>query len=134
MWRTSARVSTPVIAGTPLIGEPVEPAALGGGRVLTVLGVAHDHGAGVDGARLHRVLADAVVADQRVGEGDDLAGVGGVGHGLLIAGHAGVEDDLSTHLGRVAAELTLEPSAVLEQDVSARRLHPATFIEKLRRR
>ena len=29
MWRTSARVSTPVIAGTPQSAQPVQPAALG---------------------------------------------------------------------------------------------------------
>ena len=34
--------------------EPVEPAALGGRAVLAVLGLAHDHGAGVDGVGLHR--------------------------------------------------------------------------------
>ena len=54
MWRTRARVSTPLIAGHAAVGEPVEPAALGGGDVLAVLGVAHDDAAGVDAVGLHR--------------------------------------------------------------------------------
>ena len=121
MWRTSARVSTPVIAGDAAVGEPVEPAALGGGGVLAVLGLAHDHGAGVDAVGLHRLGADAVVADERIGEGDDLARVGGVGDRLLVAGHRGVEDDLagaSLDPRARAAELAVEARAVLEQDVA----------------
>src|ERR1700744_2484778 len=66
--------------------EPVEPAALGGGDVLAVLGVAHDDPAGVHRFGLHRRPADPVVADQRGGEDDDLARVGGIGGGLLGAG------------------------------------------------
>src|SRR6202012_1980788 len=58
--------------------EPVEPATLGGGDVLAVLRVAHADPAGVDGFGLHRRAADPVVADQGVGEDDDLARVGGV--------------------------------------------------------
>jgi hypothetical protein len=34
---------------------------------------------------------DAVVADERVGHGDDLAAVRGVGEDLLITGHGGIE-------------------------------------------
>ena len=46
-----------------------------------------------------RVLGvDAVVADERVGHRDDLALVGRVGEDLLVAGHAGVEDDLAERL------------------------------------
>ena len=48
------------------------------------------------GLRDSRVLGvDAVVADERVGHRDDLALVGRVGEDLLVAGHAGVEDDLA---------------------------------------
>ena len=39
---TSARVSTPLIAGHAAVGQPVEPAALGRGRVLAVARLAHD--------------------------------------------------------------------------------------------
>ncbi len=37
----------------------------------------------------------AGIADMREGEGDDLPGVRGIGHDLLIAGHRGVEADLA---------------------------------------
>ena len=79
----------------PAVTQPVEPAALGVGGVLGVLGLAHDHPARLSAIGLHRRLRDAVVADQRIGEGDDLARVRGVGDRLLIAGHRGVEDDLA---------------------------------------
>ena len=81
--------------GDAAVAKPVEPAALGGGGVLGVAGVAHDRRAGVDAVRLHGLLGDAVVADHRVGEGDELPRVRGVGDGLLVAGHRGVEDDLA---------------------------------------
>jgi hypothetical protein len=96
-----------------------QPAALGAGDVLAVLGVAHDDAAGVDAVRLHRRRADPVVADQRVGENDDLAGVGGVGDRLLVAGHRGVEDDLAGNRAVVPAGEPVEPRSVLEQQVGA---------------
>ena len=103
------------------VAEPVEPAALGGGDVLAVLGVAHDDAAGVDAVGLHRRRRDAVVADQRIGEDDDLARVGGVGDRLLVAGHRGVEDDLAGDRRRRAPQAQpVEPGPVLEQQVGAR--------------
>ena len=86
--------------GNAAVAQPVEPAALGGGGVLGVAGVAHDRRAGVDAVRFHRLLGNAVVADHRIGEGDELARVRGVGHGLLVAGHRGVEDDLADGASR----------------------------------
>ena len=44
---------------------------------------------GAAGLVVHRI--DPVVADMGSGEGDDLAGVGGIGDHLLIAGENGVE-------------------------------------------
>ena len=85
------------------VAQPIEPPALGVGGILAVLGLAHDDGARVGAIGLHGGRADAVVADERVGEGDDLAGVGGIGDGLLIAGHRGVEDDLAGDRIRGAA-------------------------------
>ena len=49
------------------------------------------------------LVGDAVVADEGVGEDEDLAAVGGVGEGLGVADHAGVEDDLAGD-GGVGAE------------------------------
>ncbi len=59
-----------------------------------------DVGAQHDAARRRRRRLDVVaigadIADMREGEGDDLAGIGGIGDDLLIAGHAGVEADLA---------------------------------------
>src|SRR4029077_10502072 len=101
------------------VAQPLQPDSLCSGRVLPVLALAHDHAAGLDALGLHRVAGDAVVADQRVGEGDDLPGVGGIGDRLLVAGHRGVEDDLAGDVAARAEQLAVEPGAVLEQDVAA---------------
>ena len=100
MWRTRVRVSTPVIAGTPQSASQSSQPPSASAASSPFLRLAHDHRARLDAVGLHRRRADAVVADQRVGEGDDLAGVAGVGDRLLIAGHRGVEDDLAGGLGR----------------------------------
>ena len=102
------------------VAQPVQPAALGGRGVLGVVALAHDHAARPHAVGLHRRRADAVVADVRGGEGQDLAGEGRVGDGLLVAAHAGREDDLAR--GRDAVErrragLAVEARPVLEQDV-----------------
>src|SRR4051812_14485475 len=101
------------------IGEPVEPAALGAGRVLGVRRGAHDRRTRPDAVGLHRVRARAVVADVRVGERDELAGERRVGHRLLVAAHAGREDDLAGGVDVSAARLAVEARAVLEEDVGA---------------
>ena len=58
-------------------------------------GLADDITLGPDLIRLHVVLIHAVVADEGVGLGDDLAVVAGVGQRLLKAHHAGGKDDLA---------------------------------------
>ena len=130
MWRTSARVSTPVIAGTPQSSSQssqppsavAQSSPLWASRMITARACAASDSIAS--------AADPVVADQRVGEGDDLAGVGGVGDRLLVAGHRGVEDDLAAAaVGRRvdrAAELAVEARAVLEQDVAGRGSRRAT--------
>ena len=105
------------------VAQPVQPAALGAGRVLAVDRLAHDRRARVDAVGLHRLGADAVVADVRVGEGDELAGEGRVGHRLLVAGHAGREDDLAGGVAVGAAGVAVEARAVLEQHVAGRAAH-----------
>ena len=45
--------------------------------------------------RLFIFRVDAVVADQRISHGDDLSLVGRIGQDLLVAGHAGVENDFA---------------------------------------
>jgi hypothetical protein len=77
----------------------------------------------VDAVGLHRRSRYSVIADQRVGEDDDLARVGGVGDRLLVAGHRGVEDDLAGDGLRMGAGEAVEADAVLEQEVAV--LHSA---------
>ena len=68
---------------------------------------------------------DAVVADVRVGEGDDLPGVGRVGDDLLVAGQHGVEHDLAggDPAGVGADRLALEHRAVGEHERASRIAH-----------
>ena len=120
MWRTRARVSIPSMPRTPQPSSQSIQPPFGARRVFGVLRLAHDHPASVDAVGLHRLRGDAVVPDQRIGEGDDLARVGGVGDRLLVAGHGGVEDHLPGDPGqaRVAVQAAVEPRAVLEQHVA----------------
>ena len=83
------------------------------GRVFAHL--AHDKAGNPAFAGLVVVKVDAVVADERVGHGNDLTVVGRVGQNLLIACHAGVEYDLTDALSFVADCGTLEQSAVRQQ-------------------
>ena len=43
--------------------------------------------------------AGSVIADLRVGEDDDLAGIGGIGEDFLIAGEGGIEDNFAGAFG-----------------------------------
>ena len=56
---------------------------------------AHHHALAPRSQRLVVERRDAVVADVRIGEADDLTGVAGVGDDLLIARERGVEDELA---------------------------------------
>ena len=44
---------------------------------------------------VNSTIKNADIADMGEGEGDELAGVGGIGEDLLIPGHRGVEADLA---------------------------------------
>ena len=77
--------------------------------------LAHDKAGNPAFAGLVIVKVDAVVADERVGHGNDLTVVGRVGQDLLIAGHAGVEYDLTDALSFVADCGALEQGAVRQQ-------------------
>ena len=123
MWRTSARVSTPVSAGMPRSASQVSQPRGGAGGVVAVHALAHDHGARVHVGGLHVRRLDAVVAHHRVGEDDDLAAVAGVGDRLLVAGHGGVEHDLAPAVLECADEVAVEALAVLQQQVAGRRAH-----------
>ncbi len=85
--------------------------------------VADDEARGVDGIGLEVLGRDAGIADVRVGQRDDLAGIGRVGQDLLVARHRGVEHDLA---GRDAGRPdgnTPKHRAVLECEHCRRRCH-----------
>ena len=102
--RVSLRVSMSAIATSLLrfryVGEVFLVAPVGGHERQ----VADDEARGVDAARLGILGVGADVADVRIGERDDLAGVGGIGEDLLVAGHRGVEDHLADGLRPVDAD------------------------------
>ena len=60
------------------------------------------------------VGAGAVVADLRIGEDDDLAGIGRIGEDFLIAGEGGIEDDFAGPLGGRTKTPALEDGAVFQ--------------------
>ena len=105
--------------GDAALGEPREPAALGPGRVLAVDRGAHDRRARVNAVRLHRLGRDPVVADLGEREDDQLTGVAGIGHGLLIARHGGREHDLADGVLVGSTRLAVKSRAVLEQHICA---------------
>ena len=65
--------------------------------------IADDEPGRLDPLGLLVLRVDADVADVRIGQGDELAQVGGVRQDLLIAGHGGVEDHLAD-AGTVGAD------------------------------
>ena len=62
------------------------------------------------------VAQPAVVADQRVGHDDDLAGVRGIGGDLLVAGLRGVDDEVAARGDRGAERDAREHRPVLERE------------------
>ena len=93
----------------------------------------HDEAAHLDAIALVVGVVDAVVALDRVGHGQDLTAVRGVGEGLLVAGHRGVEDHLAggAHVGAVA--LALEDPAVGQHQPRARgRAHMANAVSSVK--
>src|SRR5438105_4465374 len=64
--------------------------------------------------RFDILFVDAVVADERIGHRDDLAGVARIGEDLLIAGHRRVKDHLAKCRASSAKRRTLESSSVLK--------------------
>ena len=99
----------------PALGEPVRP--LGPARL------AHQHRLRVRARRLGATGGDAVVADHRRREADELLGEARVGDGLLVAGHRGREDRLAEGDALRADRLAAEDRPVLERQEGA---HPCT--------
>ena len=113
------------------VGEPLEPPPARGAVVAVVRELADDDGPGVRPGRLVARRIDAVVADQREGEGDHLAGVRGIGDDLLVARHAGVEDELAADRAPTDQGLAGERRAVLEDDERGLRHRPPTLPGRL---
>ena len=93
--RVSARVSMSAMATMPwrveIVAQRAVRAPVAGDRRR----LAHDEAGHMRRLRLGIARGDAVVADLRRRHRDDLPGVGRVGQDFLVAGHAGVEDDLA---------------------------------------
>ncbi len=109
-----------------LLTEPLAEALLSV-PVAIVVGVVGDYDAGdvnlvgLEKLRETRlgveiIMRHAIVANEWIGEDQDLASVGRIGEALWVARHCGVEDHLAS-TGVVAAERdTLEGGAVFEHE------------------
>jgi hypothetical protein len=78
--------------------------------------VLDDQAGGVDLRGFDVFTVDARVADVRIGQGDDLAAVAGVGQDFLVAGHRGVEHHLTGGVACGADGKTLEDRPVCERE------------------
>ncbi len=85
--------------------------------------VADDESRGMDRIRLQVLGRDAGVADVRIGERDDLAGIGRVGQDFLVARHRRVEDDLAGRDAGSADRNSPKHRAVLEREHCRCRCH-----------
>ena len=114
--RVMARVSTPWMPTMPC--STSSSSRLRSERQLdgAAGGVADDVAGHPDAAGLGVVVVHAGVADVRRGLHHELAGVGGVGDGLLVAGHAGGEDRLAQGGSGGAVAGAAEDPAVLEDE------------------
>ncbi len=61
--------------------------------------LADDESADLDFPGFDIQFVDAVVADERIGRQDDLAGIGRIGQNFLIADHAGIENNFPVGIG-----------------------------------
>ena len=89
-----------LVVGAPVAGD--------GGKL------AHHQAFDIRPDRFVVFRAGAVVADLRIGEDHDLAGIGGVGEYFLVSGERGVEDDLAGPLGGRTKTPALEDRAVFQ--------------------
>ena len=76
--------------------------------------VADDQAGGVDLRGLDVFGVDAVVADVRIRQGDDLAAVARVGEDFLVTGHRGVEHHFAGRVAGGADRISFENRAIGE--------------------
>ena len=86
-------------------------------------GTSHHDALRPDPARLEQRLVDAVVADERRGEGQHLPGVARVGDGLLVAGRGGREAGLAGRDPGRPDGAPREEGAVLEYECRVHLMH-----------
>ena len=93
-----------------VLAEPIRP--------LRPARLAHEHRARVRRRRLGALVGDAVVADHRRGEADELILEARIGDRLLVAGHAGREDSLAERVALGADRLAVPDRAVFKREVA----------------
>src|SRR5207344_2117167 len=93
-------------------------------------GLTHEHRARVRPRRLAPLLGDAVVADHRRGEADELILEARIGDRLLVAGHAGREHGLAERVAVGPDRLPGPDRSVREREIahSYATLPPATVM------
>jgi hypothetical protein len=64
--------------------------------------------------RFDVLLVNAVIADQRIGHGHDLAFIGRIGENLLVARHGGIETNLAARRGGGAEAFAMEHGAIFQ--------------------
>ena len=99
--------------GDDALGTQVVRQAAGAAEVGRPQRQVLDHQAGgVGPGRLDVLVIDAVAADVRIGQGDDLPAIAGVGQDLLVAGQGGVEHHFADGMAGSAHGVANEMRAV----------------------
>ena len=113
-WRTSARVSISLMTGMLFLAR--KSSASASERQLLATGEnSRTTRPSINGlpASLSSCVR-AVVADLRVREDDDLAGIGRIGENFLISGDGGIENDLAVSFRARTKTTALEDCSVLQ--------------------
>ena len=101
-----------------VLGEPVVEASFGAPAAGHRRQLAGDHPTGVGPLSFAVSRVDAGVTQFRIGEGDQLAGIAGVGDDLLITGHACVEHHFADD-GPPCSEALAAQQGAIGQDQQA---------------
>ncbi len=103
--------------GGNLVAIQIELGSFGGAPVRRDLGkLADDKRFDVGARRFFIVEIRADIADVRIGEADDLAGIAGVGENFLITGEAGVENDFAAPARDGASRTAVKYAPVFQSE------------------
>src|SRR5438105_3065177 len=94
MFSNRSRIQT-LDGDGPSLGEQGAERLLGSPIAGHFASFSNDKSARLDAIRLKIVLVDPVVADEGIGQKDDLARIARVAENLLVAGHSRIENDLA---------------------------------------